>query len=105
MAGITVKVTPDMLKRKAGDINREITRIEKALQNIGEQIRGSKKDWEGDAGNAHQQRYNALKDEIANVIRELKAHPRNLLQMAGLYSAAESSAVSTADTLSADVIT
>ena len=104
MAGITIKVSPDVLKAKAVSIDSRIGRVERELKTIKDQIASSKNDWEGDAGNTHQKKYKDLQDEIRTVIRELKAHPKNLLTMAGLYSGTESELQAAANQLPTNVI-
>jgi hypothetical protein len=45
-----------------------------------------------------------LQDEINNVIKELRAHPRALLTMAGIFTKVEAEAKEQVSTLSSDVI-
>ncbi len=104
MASITIKVATQVLTAKAGEINGNIDSIEKALNTIGDQISSSKNYWEGDASNIHQQRYKAMQGDIQKVIKELRDHPRNLMQMAGVYVSGENTVKAVANSLPADVI-
>ena len=104
MAGVTIKVAPEVLKAKAADIRTQIDNVKKALDVIDKQIRTSKTYWEGDASNTHRQKYCSLKDEISKVITDLYANPRNLLTMAGLYTETENDQQATANTLPTDAI-
>ncbi len=101
---MTIRVTPAELQRQAQEITSMIDRVERSLDTIEDQINSSKNYWEGDASNMHQQKYQSLRGDIRNTIRELRAHPRNLLTMAGLYTRTESEAQAESGTLSSDVI-
>ena len=82
---IQLKVTPDELKNKAVSIKTSITDIERELDDITATILGTKKYWQGDASDMHQQNFNKFKADIPSVIKELKGHPDELLKMADIY--------------------
>ena len=84
--------------------DNEIDRIERELDNIGQQIASSKSYWEGDASNTHQQRYNSLQDDIHRTMAHLKQQPVHLLTMANLYNKTEYENRGTAMMLSNNVI-
>ena len=101
---MTIKVNPSVLQNKAQDITGQIDRVEKALQNISDQINSSRNYWEGDASDTHRKKFKELQGDTRKVIRELRAHPRNLLTMAGLYSKTENQVQAEANSLPTDVI-
>ena len=101
---MTIRVNPSVLENKSRDISGQIDKIDSALKAINEQITSSKTYWEGEASNTHQRNYKSLQDEINNVIKELRAHPRALLTMAGIFTKVESEAKEQVSTLSSDVI-
>ncbi|MBR1691923.1 MAG: WXG100 family type VII secretion target [Lachnospiraceae bacterium] len=101
---IVLKVKPDVLIAKSGEISKSIGTIEKELKDIGEVITKTKKYWEGDASNMHQKHYQAFKDDIPKVIKRLKEHPTDLLKMANLYNEAEKANKALAKQLPVDVI-
>ena len=101
---MTIKVDSSVLQNKAQDITQQIGRIENALKAISEQISSSKNYWKGDASDSHQKKYKALDGDTQNVLKELKAHPKNLLTMAGLYGKTENQALAEANSLPTDVI-
>lgn len=101
---IELKVTPEVLEQKASNISAQIADIEKAFQEVGNLITSSRRYWEGDASEAHQNYYNSYKDDMTAIIKSLKERPDNLLKMAGIYKETEAGAKAVAETLSADVI-
>ena len=102
--GIILKVTPEVLKQMASDIETQINDIKTQFDIITEEINRTKAFWEGEASNHHQKQYHSLKDEISESVTRLKENPTKLLKMAGLYTETEQDATAMAETLSANVI-
>ncbi|MBO5523334.1 MAG: WXG100 family type VII secretion target [Roseburia sp.] len=88
--GIVLKVKPEELKKKADSISASIQTVEKELNAIGTVILGTKKYWEGDASSQHQKYYQTIKEDIPTVVKRLKEHPKDLLDMADIYEETES---------------
>lgn len=86
---ITLQVKPDELKNKANSISESIKTVEKELKDIGNVILATKKYWVGDASDNHQKNYKAINEDIPTVLNRLKEHPKDLLEMAGIYEATE----------------
>lgn len=103
MASIVLKVKPEDLKSKSGEILSSISDIEKDFEQIGEVITGTKKYWEGEASNQHIKGYTKLKDDITTIIKRLKEHPKDLEKMAGVYEETEKAAEQIANTLPIDL--
>lgn len=99
-----LKVSPDVMKNQSQAIKGEIRKIELEWEKIEETIARSKYYWQGEASNIHQKAFNKVKTEVEEVIRRLKKHPANLLEMAGVYIEAENDAVQSAKALPEDVI-
>lgn len=102
--GIILKVTPEVLTRMADDIEKQISDIKNQFDAIDTEINRTRSYWEGDASDSHKNQYDSLKDEINEAVKNLKNHPVNLLQMAGLYTETEENLEAAAQSLSADVI-
>lgn len=101
---ITLKVKPEVLKNKANSITSSIETIEKDFKEIEEVIQGTKKYWEGDASDTHQKQFSTINKEVPEIIKRLKEHPKDLLQMAGLYEAAENANQQLANALPGNVL-
>ena len=101
---IQLKVRPDELQKAASEIQNETRDVETAFRSLGEAITSSRSYWEGDASEAHQKFYDSFKEDIETIVRRLKEHPRDLLEMAGIYVETEESAVQAAESLVQDVI-
>ena len=102
--GIVLKVTPDILIRTSEDIEKQISDIQNQFHSIETEINRTRLFWEGDACDTHKNSYDSLKDEINEAVQRLKNHPRNLLQMAGLYSETEARLEEVALSLDENVI-
>jgi len=105
MSEIRIKVTPEALQAKAGEVSVEISNIENQWKKIQQIIKASKGYWEGDASNEHQQMIQKKqKENIDKTIKSLKAKPQTLLEMAGIYKGAETTAKASAGSLPTDII-
>lgn len=104
MASIVLKVAPDDLKKKSGEITKEISNIESDFQKIDQLITGTKRYWEGDASNQHIKSYTKMKDDIKTIIKRLKEHPVDLQKMAGVYEQTEAAVSQLASALPTDVL-
>ena len=104
MASITLKVSPQQLKSKSAEIKKSIDAFEKNWNQASQLIRASKSYWAGDASNSHQKIYQECQEDVRQILRRLKEHPSDLLQMAGVYEAAEKEAQAFAGSLPSDVI-
>lgn len=104
MSDFMLKVTPEQLKSKAGEIQKQINSFENSWNQITQIIQNSKGYWVGDASNAHQKAYKDCQNDVQRIIKRLKEHPQDLMEMAGVYESSEQTAVSLAQALPADII-
>ena len=101
---IILKVTPEVLTRMAGDIEKQIQDISNQFNMIESDISQTRSYWEGEASDTHKSQYDSLKDDINEAVKRLRSNPVNLLQMAGLYTETETQMEAAAQSLSSDVI-
>ena len=104
MASIVLKVKPDELKKKSGDITNKIKDIESEFNEIQQLVYGTRKYWEGNASTQHIKNYDNIKDDIKKIIKRLKEHPTDLEKMAGVYEQVEQVASQLASALPSDVL-
>lgn len=102
--GITLQVDPEVLKRKSADITNKIGEIERAFGGIESRINATKGFWTGDSSERYQRYFKDIKPDMEKVIQRLKEHPKDLLEMAGLYEKGESVASEVSMALPVDVI-
>lgn len=105
MADFHLKVSTDVLKRKAGEIRGQAQTIEKNWRQMCAIIERSSGYWEGEAGDYHRKMLTDNEDDVQKIIRRLNEHPVDLLKMAGVYEEAEKEATLLANMLLDDVIT
>lgn len=103
-AGFQLKVTPDQLKSKAQEITTQINKIQNDWNKVSNLIENSKSYWEGDASDVHRKSKKNMEDDVTRVIKRLKEHPEDLLNMAGIYIQAEEKAMQIANSLPDDII-
>lgn len=103
-SGITLKVDPSTLKSQANAVSGELKSLEKQWRIISSTVLKTKGYWEGDASNQHQESFANMKNDIDIVLKRLKEHPTDLLQMAGIYEESEHNAQEIASALPKDVL-
>ena len=69
MASINLKVAPDVLRKKSGEIKKEIDAIEKDFDKIDGYVTGTKKYLECDASDFHIKTYNKMKEDFKTIIK------------------------------------
>ncbi len=93
MAGKTVRVTPELLNKKANAFELQLCGIEKELYQITQQICASRSYWEGEAYRAHERRIRILEEELIRVIGEMKFYAGVLRMIAAVYGKTEGEVV------------
>ena len=101
---VQLKVTPEQLESKAEIATGLINTIKSSFDTLSEVIQRTNGYWIGEAADKHRKMYMDQKNELDIMMRRLEEHPRELLSMAGVYKAAESSNVSTAQSMPTNVI-
>lgn len=101
---IQLKVTPEALKTKASEVSDQIRELRNCFNTIEDTVKKSSVYWVGNAGNRARKEFDSQKDDIQVIIKRFSEHPPELLQMAGIYIAAETEIKSNNDSLDADVI-
>ena len=99
-----MKVTPEQLTSKAGEVENLIKTLEKQYNELEKIVNKTSGYWIGDAGDLHRKKSKEGKENIQTIIKRWKEHPSDLLKMAGLYQETEQEVEEIANSLPADVI-
>ena len=99
-----IKVTPQRLVKISGEVDAKIKTLENALRDIDQQIRNSKKYWEGDANSTHIQTYQKKVDVINPALKRFRENTNDLRSIAGVYTQAEERAKQNVGALKVDQI-
>lgn len=91
MADIVLRVTPEELRQKSGEFSTIIGDVEKRFNRVKSIASKTKGYWLGEAGTRDRECFASYESDIQFIIRRLKEHPVDLLEMAGIYSEAEKS--------------
>ena len=92
------------MKTKATQVLNEVKQIETQWKNLQNVVKSSKGYWQGDASDEHQKYLNEVSDDVEKIIRRMKEHPADLMEMAGIYVAAEKDAKALSGKLPDNVI-
>ena len=101
---IRLRVTPEVPQVKAVEVEGDIKELEKDFNSIQDIVARTSGYWTGMAAESARKMFGDLKDDTATVIKRFKDHPRNLLTMAGIYQAAETTNTELGNELPSDVI-
>jgi len=102
--GITLKVAPEELEGTAAEVSGRIALLKENLNTMDKSVEGSLEYWEGTGNETHQEKYRKLRKTFDAAVELVDRKPNILLEMAGLYRAAEAANVEATGCLSSDVI-
>ena len=104
MADMVLRVTPEVLERKADEFESVVREIKARFDRIEAASAKTKGYWQGEAGDQDRSGYGSYREDIRFVIGRLQEHPSDLLTMAGIYRKAEQDVSSTNAALKTDQI-
>jgi len=104
MADVVLRVTPEVLEKKAEEFTVIVNKIKGHFDQIEAISARTKGYWQGEAGDKDRSGYASYKDDITYIIRRLQEHPTDLLSMAGIYREAEQDVASKNAALKTDQI-
>jgi WXG100 family type VII secretion target len=99
-----LKVTPEKLISVSSEFSTQGSTISKLTSEMTNLAKNLAKSWEGDASSAFIKKSTGLEDDIQKMIRMVQEHAKDLQEMAKAYQNAEKANVSSAGSLSSDVI-
>ena len=102
--GITLRVTPEQLKSKAGEVSSKIKTMEIAFDELARYVSRTSQYWIGEAGDKCRSLYEEDKKEVEEMLKRLKEHPKDLLVMAHVYEDVERRVEEISNALPEDVI-
>lgn len=104
MNGI-LKVTPAKLKSTASSFQSAGNQIKTLTNQMTTTVKSlSGQTWSGDAATKYVNKFNGLNDDIQKMVKMINEHVQDLNDMANAYEKAEQANVTSAETLSSDVI-
>lgn len=89
MAGITLKVDPEQLKRTADEVTGMIQSLQTDLESLQTTVNRTGYYWQGQAAEEYRKNFAAQKDDTDEMLERLRKFPPMLLQMAGVYDETE----------------
>ncbi len=99
---ITLKVQPDVLIAKAGELSTEKTTIMGLMDQTKSHITSLAGVWKSQASDEYQGRFKQIYNDIDNMLAIVSEYISDLNEIAGVYSTAEKNAKSEAEGLPTD---
>ncbi|MBP5280934.1 MAG: WXG100 family type VII secretion target [Lachnospiraceae bacterium] len=97
-------VTPEVLLAKADTVLGKIRSMQTSFQELEAKVTGTANYWQGEASDAHREKYNAKKEEIELIFTQLIGDTENLRTIAAQYTTTENANVEISADLPGDVI-
>jgi len=99
---ISLKVKPEVLISKAGELSANQKETAALIEQAREELASVAGIWKSAASDEYQNRFKKIYDDIENMFTILSGHINELNEAAGVYSAAEKTAMTTAEGLPTD---
>ena len=104
MSEIEIKVTPDVLEKKAQEVTTAINKMERCFDQVQNLVARTRYYWVGQAGEIHRELVTQKKEDMEQIIKRLKDHPDNLRKIAGTYRVTESEQTEQSMAMSSNLI-
>ena len=104
MGEIQLKVDTTIMKAKAGEINQLVADIKNDYEGLKVAANATKGYWTGDAANTFRTYVKNIENDMQTVLKRLNEHPKDLLEMAGIYLQNENDVVEFTKSLPTNVI-
>ena len=99
-----IKVSSEEIIRQADEGDRLVNTMSGRFDEINRYMDATKGHWVGTGGDTHRKLYQSQMDDLADLLRRLREHPKDLREMAGIYVDAEKTNVAAAQMLPTEVI-
>ena len=104
MSEIEIKVTPEVLEKKAQEVTAAVSQMERCFEQVQNLVARTRYYWVGQAGELHRELVTDKKEDMEQIIKRLKDHPDNLRKIAGTYRATESAQAEQSMRMSSNLI-
>lgn len=99
---ITLKVQPDVLLSKGGELTTEKNSIQNMMDQAKTEINSLTGSWKSEAADEFQNRFKQVYDDIDNMLAIVSEYISDLTEVANIYTTAEKAAKSAAEGLPTD---
>lgn len=101
---VYLKVNPETMDLKAGEIEGRIQKIEQKWKSLYQKTLEVAAFWEGESSDAEWKDIRYIQDDMEQILKRLREHPSDLRQMAGIYKETEKGAAQVSSALKAGFI-
>lgn len=101
---VEFKVETSALKEQSTEVTNRINAVVRLFDELAQTIQNTHSYWIGEAGDLYRRSYEERKDQLNEMFRRLREHPRDLLQIAGVYETGEQANTEAFTALQTDAI-
>lgn len=95
----TLKVSPEELAAAASELSAYVSNMNECFSQMQKTMTQSVSYWVGEAGDAHRQLYEEQVEQTREIIARYTEHVRDLHEMTGIYTEAESTVLNRVEEL------
>lgn len=104
MASFTLKVTPDVLRNTASEVQSLTRALQADFDDLQARVSRTTSYWVGAAGDQYRREFDAKKKDTSEMLTLLGKYPTDLLSMAGIYDTAERTNTQNTGALPSDIL-
>ncbi len=104
LLNVELQVEPQVLFEQASNMNGILTKMKSQLDTIEQIFKSTENNWTGEAADLYRSQYEEKKAIAEEIILRLQEHPKDLIEISGVYSSTEKANEDLSDSLPADVI-
>lgn len=104
LINVELRVDSQQLYNKASYMEQLITELKNHINTIDQIVQLTERNWKGEAGDYNRQEYYSKKASIEEIVIKLEEHPRDLIEISGVYTDSNNQTVEIAESLPSEVI-
>lgn len=104
LLNVEIQVEPQILYNQASNMSGILSKMKSQLDTIEHLFQATGNNWRGEAAELYRNQYNEKKAVVEEIILRLEEHPKDLMEISGIYSSTEKVNEDASSSLPSDVI-
>ena len=104
LLNVELQVEPQILYEQASNMSGILSKMKSQLEAIDQLFDATRNNWTGDAADLYRNQYKEKKAVAEEIILRLEEHPKDLMEISGIYSSTEKANEDVSGPLPSDVI-
>lgn len=104
LLNVELQVEPQVLYEQASNMGGILSKMKSQLDTIDQLFDATGNNWTGEAAELYRNQYKEKKAVVEEILLRLEEHPRDLMEISGIYSSTEKANEDASSPLPSDVI-